>query len=61
MKNKILLAAAVLVGIATLVGVSGTLLVESKDVAVRFASAGGIFALGSVGLFFIGLVTPNER
>lgn len=60
MKNKILFAAACLVGIATLVGVSGTLFIETKEVAVRVATAGGIFALGSVGLFFVGLVTPKD-
>ncbi len=59
MKNNILLSAAVLVGIATIVGVTGTLFVETKELAVRVASAGGIFALGSVGLFFVGLVTPK--
>lgn len=61
MKSKLLLTSALLVGVATLFGVSGALFVESRELAVRFASAGGIFALGSVGLFFVGLVSPSDR
>jgi hypothetical protein len=59
MKEKFLIASASLVGLATVVGVSATAFVESAQQAARLGTAGGILALGSVGLFMISLATPK--
>lgn len=60
MKNKILTTAAGLVGIATVSGVITALTVTNPETITRLSSASGVLALGSVGLFFIGLVFPKN-
>lgn len=60
MKNKILTVAAGLVGVATFGGVVTALTVTSPELIARFSSASGILALGSVGLFFVGLAYPKN-
>ena len=60
MKNKILLASVAFIGLATTTGVSGALLVTDPVAIARVTTVSTIFLLGSVGLFFVGLVFPKE-
>lgn len=63
MKNKILLGSAVLVGLATLVGVLGAALVNPTDHVTisKLTIIASILGTGSIGLFMVGLITPSEK
>ena len=59
MKNKILTSAAGLVASATILGVSTALFAVDPTMIARLSSVGGILVVGSMGLFFVGLVYPK--
>ena len=60
MKNSILNAAGVMVGLATLTGVGTALLASDPELITRFTTAATFFGLGSMGLFFVGLAYPKS-
>lgn len=59
MKTKILVGSAVCVGSATIVAILATLL-ASETVLPRALLTAGYLGLCSMGLFFVGLVTPQK-
>ena len=60
MKKKILALATGSVILATSIGISGVLVSETSKIAAKYGVAAGIFVLASMGLFFIGMVTPKD-
>lgn len=59
-KTTILLTSAALVGIATTTGLGTALFATDPQVIGRATMVAGIFGLGSIGLFFVGLAFPKE-
>ncbi len=60
MKNKILTMAAVLVGLATILGIGTAGFAHSPETITRLTSVCAILGTGSIGLFFVGLAFPKE-
>lgn len=60
MKNSILIVSAVLVGLATTLGIMTTILANNEASAIRAFTVAGILGLGSIGLFFVGLALPRD-
>jgi len=59
-KNKVLGLAALLVVAACIVAISTTLLASNPQQLYKLMTVAGILTTGSIGLFFIGAVTPKE-
>lgn len=60
MKNKILIGSASLVVGASMLGILTALLASDPVIITRLSTVSGILGLGSVGLFFVGLVFPKQ-